>query len=493
MNRLPVELLRIVLSELIRNDEPIDIENFHPEESQIFSTLKSLRLCTRKLAIVTAEYIYEEVHLYFTETSHAKMVAIANHPIYNSHDHQLRIMPKEISGPLLTKEEFGLWLRGKRMLISGQNLTYINGGRYLDIPKSIKLSEKVVDRHYEQYNMLSGQQKKLFPRAESSLQAAVGRFLNLKEAVSGLYWPQRPTLYKRPTNPDENIMWTWKRDGCLEKFDMDQSTMILRTLERGQSQSGAHIDVAGLFDEFDTRMMDLPDPNDRAHVQRLMADAKRFDLMLNTFHLIELRKLLNAGKCAKFLGAMTKLETLNCSTYQHFVEPPPKFPDVFGNFTWPRLTHLELGRFFVWGDELTGLLHRHKTTMTFLSLRDILLHRTCSWYGVLIDLKGGALQEIELYHLGYGKHRRGKRSTSFLRIISMNTAVLYQRHIHCTSTCFKANRGRRTRELCSSNRESIFNPAIPMVMENKPNQGLMLDQASRPLFKRGSIREVSLQ
>ncbi|KAF6231607.1 hypothetical protein HO173_010139 [Letharia columbiana] len=383
------------------------------------ATLKSLRLCNKKLALMTAEFVFEEVLLHFTEESHAKLEDISQHT-YRKHVRVLHIVPKAISGPLLQKKEFGQWLRGERTLIDNPLVLYV-GQDYagpLVMPDCAKISRKAIKFHYKEYSSLHAEQQKLFSTAEGILQAAVGRLPQLKRVESGLSWDWTRRRQDIPPNDfepkpgwnwhfkrldisprDDIIDRVWKTGSCQTNFDMDQGTMILRAIAYGRASSGAHIDAGPLFRDLSKIVMEIKDPKEKAVVETLMTGTKHFNFYLKLADLDEVQDLMSSGTIISFLQTMPKLESLRFrSTY---LGTEDRLENAFGNsITWPHLTYFSIKSVdnFDFGG-LAALIQRHKASLRQLALYDVYYdyeNRSDLW----ADLRAGALDKIRIWSMG---------------------------------------------------------------------------------------------
>ena len=164
-------LIRKLRARVSRNCKDEELHKVPKNTFKRLATLKSLRLCNKKLAATTAEFVFEEVLLHFTEESHRKLEAISQHK-YGNYVQVLHIVPKAISGPLVPKTEFGQWLRGKRAVLDSNTLldnTHIlYPGDYpesLVMPGCVRISRKTISFHYEEYSSLHAKQQKLFATA----------------------------------------------------------------------------------------------------------------------------------------------------------------------------------------------------------------------------------------------------------------------------------------------------------------------------------------
>lgn len=384
------------------------------------ATLKSLRLSNKKLAMTTAEFLFEEVLLHFTERSHAKLEAISQHT-YKDYVRVIHIVPKTISGPLLQKKEFGQWLRGRRTLIDNERIEYTARGYPgpLVMPNGVKISRKVINFQYKEYSSLQARQRKLFATAEGVLQAAIGRLPQLKRVESGLYWdwdrrrldippddfePRHGWgwLLKRPdiSPRDDIIDIVWKAGACQTNFDMDQGAMILRAVARGRITSGARIDAGPLFRDLNIMVMQFVDPKEQAVVNTLMADTTHLDFHLKLADLYEVQETMSSSKVRSSLKAMTKLESLRFQSACLGTED--RFDQAFGNsITWPHLNYVSIQCVdsLDFGG-LASLIHRHNASLRQLTLYDICYgpqyERRCNLWA---DLRAGALHEVRIWIL----------------------------------------------------------------------------------------------
>lgn len=177
--------------------------------------------------------------------------------------------------------------------------------------------------------------------------------------------------------------------------------MILIAVSQDRSIAATQPDISQIFYKMDTMIMNLCDPVASGQIEGLIADAKSFNLCVQTSNGAGLRKLLKTGKYKRFLGLMRNLELLSCSTFefQNSPLPDPSISDIFGGNTWPHLRCLELGLFFVTANILSKLLSRHRSTLQKLTLQHILLS-SGSWHDVFVKLREGALSTVEVHHLG---------------------------------------------------------------------------------------------
>ena len=185
---------------------------------------------------------------------------------------------------------------------------------------------------------------------------------------------------------------------------------MLKAVIRGQSYSGAQIDITSLLQDCDTRIMDLRIANSGDYLlQDLTANIRQLNVFFNSFSMEGLTDLVTTGRMTTFLARLTKLSNLTCST-RHLdgstqletVHTPQTFSltDIFANKIWPHLTTLNLVRFITSEAELTNLLARHKSSLRSLSLRHLLVFEG-SWYAIFANLRGGVLQHLDVCHLGY--------------------------------------------------------------------------------------------
>lgn len=425
--RLPfVTLIRKLCAYMPMNGKRHILDTAPATTVNRLATLKSLRLCNKKLAVTTAEFVFEEVVLHFTEKSHARLDAVSQHP-YRNHVRVLQIVPKFISGPLLLKKGFGRWLRGQRTLMDNGLISYANQDYPgpLIMPGCVKISRKAIDFHYKEYVSLHVRQQELFATAEGILQAAIGRLPQLKRVESGLYWDwsrRRPDIsaddfesspgwfwqFQRPdvSPKDDTIDNVWKAGACQTNFDMDQGMMILRAIANGRATSGAQIDAGPLFRDLNIMVTQIADPKEKALVNTLMADTKHFNYYLKLAELDEIQKTMSSGGIVSFLQTLTNLESLRFRSA--FLGTEDRINGAFGtSITWPRLTHLSIQ----WVDVidfggLAALIYRHRGSLRQLTLYDVYYdykHR-CNLYA---GLRTGALDKIRIWNLRAGAAEQG--------------------------------------------------------------------------------------
>ena len=393
-------------------------KTYYSRTANRLETLKSLRLCNKRLSVNTAEALFEEVVLQFTELSHSKFEAISQHP-YKDYVRVLHIVPKAISGPLLPKTEFGRWLRGRRTLINDPLIAYagLSYADHLIMPDGVKMSQKAVDYHYAEYSSIHAEQQKLFVTAEDVLQAAIGRLPHLKRVESGLYWEwsrrreDTPTddfepsagkyfrLFPRPDilPKDEIIDRVWKSGACQTNFDMDQGAMTLRAIARGKVSSGARIDVGPLFRHLNIMVTQIADPEEKAMVNALMADTKHFNFSLVKAELREVEETLSFGKIVAFLQSINNLESLRFQS-EH-LNSYDRIGQAFGNLiTWPHLARLSVTDVDqIEFGSLAALICRHKASLRQLMLYDLYadLDHCCNLCAAMHE---GTLDRIHIWN-----------------------------------------------------------------------------------------------
>ena len=386
-------------------------------------TLKSLRLCNKRLSVNTAEALFEEVVLHFTDLSHSKLEAISQHP-YKDYVRVLHIVPKAISGPLLSKKGFGRWLRGRRTLIDDPLIRYTGLGSpglgfagHMIMPNGLNTSRKAINYHYAEYSSIHAKQQKLFATAEAVLQAAICHLPQLKRVESGLYWEWSRRREDTPTDDfepsagrhflmsprsgilpkDKAIERVWTTGACQMNFDMDQGAMILRAIARGKILSGARIDVGPMFRHLNIMVTQIADSEEKAVVNALIADAKHFNFSLTEAELHEAEEAMSFGRIVTFLQSMTNLESLRFQS--ECLDSEDRIGQAFGNLiTWPHLSrlsvvgvdHLDFGG-------LAALVCRHKASLRQLMLYDFCfkLGRCCNLFAAM---QAGTLDKINIWN-----------------------------------------------------------------------------------------------
>ncbi|KAK0509937.1 hypothetical protein JMJ35_007331 [Cladonia borealis] len=346
------------------------------------------------------------------------MVAIARHPMYRTHVRRLCISPKAIPSPLLDRQQFEDWLHGDRNLIGDPRLSYANGGHYPNVRPNVIWEQMPphLDDAYQEYKQTYLDQVEFQPKAEALLQYSISQFALLTYVISRVHWPRQKWLHAgswRDCCQDQGVhplTHAWQAGVVLPVFDMEQAESVLKAVIRGQSYSGAQIDISSLLQDCDTRIMDLRIANSGEYLlQDLTANIRQLNVFFNSFSLEGLTNLMITGKFANFLARLAKLSNLTCSmrrlngsTQRPTVHTPQTFglTDIFANTVWPHLTNLNLERFLTSEAEPMNVLARHKFSLRSLSLQYLLLSRG-SWYAIFADLRGGALQQLEVWHLGY--------------------------------------------------------------------------------------------
>lgn len=389
------------------------------------STLKNLRLCNKKLACLSAEFLFEEVLLHFTSESHAKLELISHHPVYKTYVRGLHIVPKVISGALVPRNQFGFWINSYTILLQHRHSTYIIDEHWDRGMFTAPSSRKAIKIHYEDYSYLHAKQQKLLGTAEGVLQAAVGCLPHLKRVKSGLYWDWNSGLYWEFKRRMQNILpngeplsgWDrarrrlelspyddlinglWKGLACRAKFDMDQGAIVLRAVARGKAVSGARVDVGHLLRDLETADMQTIRADDKAVIQSLMADIEHFCFYSNLNDLAHgPRGDMPPHSLSRFLQAMEKVA---CPPFppEHLSTDPST--NILGNnVVWNRLNQLSIKG--IHGLDLrclAELTHRHKDSLRHLSLYDVVYHAG-DWADrcdVWADLRAGTLEEIQIW------------------------------------------------------------------------------------------------
>lgn len=202
--------------------------------------------------------------------------------------------------------------------------------------------------------------------------------------VRSVYWVKTrtpPTVFSVPSTDNAFVSELWQDTAYFYKYELDHGAMILTAVSQGQSLAATQVDVSDFFYKIDTMVMDLPDFDTSQQIQRLVADAMKINLSIQSSHIAGLRQLLRSGKCRNFLGSMKRLQSLACSTskLQNAPLAYQSISDIFGDNTWQHLHRLKLGRFHTSANKLAELLRHHRPTLQTLSLQHILF-RGGSWH-----------------------------------------------------------------------------------------------------------------
>ena len=299
---------------------------------------------------------------------------------------------------------------------------------------------------YQEYKQTYLDQVKFQPKAEAMLQSSISQFARLTHVFSGLHWPHHNQSWRhggtwhhccrhRGVHP---LTHAWEQGVALEVFDMDQAKSIFRAVARGQSRSGAQIDVTSLLQDCDTRIVDPGNTNGGSYpVRDLTANTERLNVYFNSFSMDELTNLVTTGRFTDYLTSLTKLSNITCSTRRfngssqlQTIHMPQTFSltDIFANKIWPHLTTLTLERFLTSEAELMSLLSRHKPSLRILSLLTLLFSKG-SWNAVFASLRGVVLQQLGVYHLGYKKSEYRDSDEAFLNDLDYSrTGFLEESH-----------------------------------------------------------------
>lgn len=436
MDRCPTEVLRLLIAVSIEDE----LEEGWPGPKD-FRTTRSLRFVDKRLSLIASEYLFRDILLSFHAASYKKMVAIAQHPTYRTHVCRLRISPKAIPSPLLDRQQFEDWLHGDRNLLGDARLSHVNGGHYPRVRRDVTWEHMAphLDDAYDEYKRSYLDQVDFQPKAGAMLEYSISQFARLTHVISGVHWPHHGQFYWhagpwRHCCQDQGVhplTHAWKEGMALGVFDMEQAESVLKAVVRGQSHSGAQIDITSLLQDCDTRILDLRIANHGDYLLRdLTADTRQLSVFFNSFSIEGLTDLMTTGKFTNFLARLTKLSNLSCSTgpfggsnQLETVYTPQTFSltDIFANKIWPQLTTLKLERFLTSEAELTNLLARHKSSLRSLSLQDILLLKG-SWYAIFATLRGGTLQQLGVWDLGYRNEAFWDYDDVFLNDHTLSTA-----------------------------------------------------------------------
>ena len=253
MADLPTEVLDLIVSQVALG------KLWEPKEKSFkkdLGTLRSLRLANSRLLQVASAYLFEDITLYFTEASHAKMMAISQHPGYRMCVRTLGVSPKAIFGQFLDRDSFGQWLHKARPLVMS---AYHSEG-YIRMPQYMTyLLDRgmAIDTHYAKYVSLYRKQDQLFGKAGRLLKTAISCFPRLEEVSPSVRTPSTP--YSDPSTDDAFISDVWQDSACLYKYDLDHAIMILTAVFQGRSLAPTQLDMGQFFYKLDTLIVDLQD------------------------------------------------------------------------------------------------------------------------------------------------------------------------------------------------------------------------------------------
>ena len=161
MSTLPTELLHLIVVAQVALPFVSSPDSDTNEYKKDLATLRSLRLANWELSGIASQYLFEEVTLYFTEASHVKTMAIAQHSTYRSYVRSLRIAPKAIKVPCLTKDAFEQWFRDHRSRFLSDS-----SGRLIPADLCLPMKGGNANFHHAQYEFLYQKQSNNLIRAE---------------------------------------------------------------------------------------------------------------------------------------------------------------------------------------------------------------------------------------------------------------------------------------------------------------------------------------
>ena len=302
-------------------------------------------------------------------------------------------------------------------------LSHVNGGYFPSVWREVTREQMtpLLDGAYQEYKQTYLDQMDFQPKAEAMLQSSISQFARLTHVFSSIHWPHHDQSWRHggPWHHccrDQGVhplTHASVKGVALEVFDMDQARSIFRAVARGQSCSGAQVDVTSLLQDCDTRIVDLRIANGGGYlVQDLIANTEQLNVYFNSFSMEGLTNLVTTGRFTNFLASLTKLSNITCSTRRfngssqlETVHTPQTFSltGIFSNKIWPRLTTLSLEGFITSEAELTNLLVRHKPSLRNLLLQDLLFSEG-SWNATFASLRGGVLQQLGVYLLEYRRN-----------------------------------------------------------------------------------------
>lgn len=93
MDRLPNEVLGMILDELKPSSLFIWTDMFNSDGRRTIRDIKSMRLCSRKFAEVAAKHLFQEIWLCLHSRSFTKASSIMNHRLYSGMVRELQVFP----------------------------------------------------------------------------------------------------------------------------------------------------------------------------------------------------------------------------------------------------------------------------------------------------------------------------------------------------------------------------------------------------------------
>ena len=322
MASLPPELLQLIIYQVAHSHLAL-------------RTLRSLGLASWKLSNIASVHLFEQVQLYPTEDSYAKLIAIARHTVYRHYVRSLSIAPKATLGPFLDRDTIGRWFHHVWPPFIWRDET-----RYFRTVKKPTEEDRVIDFHHAEYTVLYENENRLHDKAGHLLKTAISCFSHLEAITPATHtycspFPVRSTV-------DALVSDLWHDAAYIDRYDFSHTAMIISAVAQGGAIANTQIDISKIFKNMEATVLHYLDLT--ASEETLFGNQKTLNFHFHTLDYSGLQQLLTAGKFKRFLGSLKMLETLTLSTFQlrRSSFPHVGLSDVFGNFTWPYLRRLDM-------------------------------------------------------------------------------------------------------------------------------------------------------
>lgn len=405
MNRVPVEIKRMIAFELRNSDE-----NPHGPRH-----IKRFRLVNKQFSVIGAEYLLREIHLTFQPKSFERLRTISRRPGYIQNVTRLRYEPDAIE--TTRKNEQGFIEQGfetyfnsiKRPPTQSQGEAVSYSEQLFDRePEEVKVAARLaLHKNYNAYRAVNSDQMTIRHQIDAYNSAL------LVQAIA-----QLPHLTEIIVNFEDGVVPhtkafnraykdTFILPGRVNVHRCPYGMMQLYSVLCGVASAGIKFKTLKC-DKIDWKLLQMEETK--------MHTIKRALKYLENLHLMfyvrekyfdapkfvsELRDcgifLANYGMC-EFLSAAEGLQTLSLysdrsggSDLQYLV----------GTTTWACLRVIALDRIYATESTLVGFLQRHAGTLKELELNNIDLIRGC-WKSALPGIRNAVRLE-ELRAVGVWK------------------------------------------------------------------------------------------
>ncbi|MCJ1248509.1 hypothetical protein MMC30_005727 [Trapelia coarctata] len=397
---LPLELLRLIFIYLPSKD------------------LKNLRLTCKFLDNIAAEFLLPEVHIVFTTKSINRLKNISLHPVFSQHVTAIfyegdRLDHYESAEEWKTKVDLDLvdWSRNcdgnteKNRLLSW---------------KDANLTESEVDNGWKAYERLYKQQQELqdidnhereialaihrLPKLDTirlSLESAFGGPSSyLKESFkNGLVIPQGEYSLLPFEPPGLRQYLSLMRGFCVsEKFASEaplaSGSKVASSFNQAWSISPLRVLHLGgtiwlMFPAIPPCVMSDIGASLRHLVELKLILYTGLDRFNELGEEIEIcRWCMDKGHLLDFLSSAPNLEKLHVGfDFMFPFSQAASLEYIFGDKTWPKLSHLTIGNVFAPQAQLLSLFKRHQETLRSWSLEGLCLEAGADWKEVLKELR----------------------------------------------------------------------------------------------------------